>query len=308
MRTRRKKQSKTIYFIIFLLFLLTLFIFDRCSNGALSGKNKADNNVKITNELKNSGHSIVHFLNVGQGDCTLIETHDGKFALIDASTQDSCDKIINYLESRNVKELEYVFFTHPHEDHIGCGDEIISQFKVANVIMTKVPETTSSYQRLIKSIEKSIKKHGTKLLSPKNGDVFMLSDTCFEVISDGKGYEDINNTSICLKMVLGESSFLFTGDAEKEVEDSILKGGFDIDVDVFHCGHHGSSTSNTSDFLDTVTPEYAIVSCGKDNDYGHPHKEVVSYFKSKNIPMLITHKNGDIVFSYNSEGVTLLSL
>ena len=299
-RPRKSKYDK-YYYLLLLLVPLIIFLVNKFSEGGIfSNKNAAK-----ADEYTTSGYGVVHFLDVGQGDCTLIQTHDGKFALIDASVNDASDKILKYLSDIGVKELEYVFFTHPHEDHIGSGDEVIKNFRVNNVIMTKKTENTSAYKKLYKSIEKSKKQNGTKLISPKVGDTYMLSDTLFTVISDGKDYENLNDSSICLKMELGESSFLFTGDAEKEVESDILKSGFNIDSDVYHCGHHGSSTSNSPEFVDAVSPEYAIVSCAKGNDYGHPHREVVSYFKDKNIPLLITHEKGNILIGYNKDGIIL---
>ena len=301
MRSHRK-FSKNKYTIIAFAIILVLFLLVRYTD-ILPFEKEHASKVKEKKEFISSGYNIVHFLNAGQGDCTLIETIDGKYALIDASTQDYSDKVVKYLKDQGVSELEYVFFTHPHEDHIGGGNEVLDRFKVKNVIMTKRTENTSAYTHLTKSIKKSKEKYGTKVISPKTGDVFMLSDSAFTIISDGKGYDDLNNSSICIKIELGESSFLFTGDAEKIVEERILKSGADIDADVYKCAHHGSSTSNTEEFIDEITPDYAIVSCGKDNDYGHPHREVVSALNERNIPMLITHEEGDILIGYNAHSI-----
>lgn len=298
-RISKSKYSLISFAVIFILFLLFRYT-DILPFEKGDSSNQA---VTTKKQLTSSGYNVVHFLDAGQGDCTLIETIDGKYALIDSSTQEYSDKIVKYLKDQGVSELEYVFFTHPHEDHIGGGDEVLDNFKVKNIIMTKRTENTASYKNLISSIKKSRKNYGTKVISPVEGDVFMLSDTVFTVISDGKGYEDLNNSSICLMMELGESSFLFTGDAERIVEEDILKGGADIDADIYKCAHHGSSTSNTKAFIETVNPDYAIISCGKDNDYGHPHKEVVSLLNKKGITMLITHEEGDILIGYNAHSI-----
>ena len=300
-RTGKSKYSLIAFAIALILFLLVRYTdilpFDSDSS--------SEKTVSDKKQLIASGYNVVHFLDAGQGDCTLIETVDGKYALIDASTQNYSDKVVKYLKDQGVLELEYVFFTHPHEDHIGGGNEVLDAFRVKNVIMTNKTESTSAYKNLTNSIKKSRKNYGTKVLAPKEGDVFMLSDTVFTVISDGKGYEELNDSSICLKMELGESSFLFTGDAEKVVEEDILKSSADIDSDVYKCGHHGSSTSNSRNFIDRVSPEYAIVSCGKDNDYGHPHREVVSLLNEKDITMLITHEEGDILIGYDAHSIVV---
>lgn len=249
--------------------------------------------------------NFVYFLDVGQGDCTLIETHDGKFALIDASTNDAEEKILSFLDEKKVEELEFVLFTHPHEDHIGSGDAVIENYTVKTVYMNKRTENTSCYKRLISAISQSRSDNGTLVKCPSNGDLFYLGDISFTVISDGKDYLDdgANNSSICVKMELGESDFLFTGDAEKKVENAILKSGTDISSDVYKCAHHGSTTSNSDPFLDEVNPKYAVISCGKDNSYGHPHEKVLSSLNERGIKIYRTDNEGDIIFSFDENGV-----
>ena len=193
--------------------------------------------------------SYVHFIDADQGDCTLIETSDGKFGLIDASTGEAENKVLHYLEKEGVQELEFILFTHPHEDHIGCGDEILDTYKVKTVYMNDKTETTSCYEQLLDSIKDSKKRYGTKVIKPSEGDSFSLGDIEFFVLSDGSEYSDLNNSSICLKFEFGNSSFIITGDAEKIVEQDILKSGHDVEADVYKCAHHGSSTSNSDAFL-----------------------------------------------------------
>ncbi|MBE6681036.1 MAG: MBL fold metallo-hydrolase [Ruminococcaceae bacterium] len=251
-------------------------------------------------------YAAVHFIDAGQGDCTLIETSDGKFAIIDASTQDASDKITDYLKDRNVKEIEFILFTHPHEDHIGCGDEIINEFKVKTVYMNKVTQNTSAYENVINAIKKSKGKYGTKLLNPREGDTISLSDLEFTILSDGSGYGDnINNSSICVKLEYGKSSFLFTGDAEKEVEEDLLESDFNVEADVYHCGHHGSSTSNSEDFLDEVSPDISVISCGTDNSYGHPHTEVIKALNKMDVDIYQTNKDGDIVIVFDKKSISV---
>lgn len=290
-----KSDKKRLFSVFAILFIaLCLFLHDCVST-------KDD-----TSRDNVTGENYVYFLSVGQGDCTLIETHDGKFALIDASTADAEMKIKAFLDEKNVKELEFVLFTHPHEDHIGCGDEIVKNYKVKTVYMNKKSENTSCYKRLIDAISKSRSENGTLVKCPSFGDVFYLGDISFTVVSDGKDYLDddsANNSSICVKMELGKSSFLFTGDAEKKVEKNILKSGADISSDVYKCAHHGSTTSNSDDFLDEIDPQYAVISCGKDNSYGHPHEKVLSALNDRGIEIYRTDFGDDIVFTFDENGV-----
>lgn len=246
-------------------------------------------------------YSYVHFIDVGQGDCTLIETHDGKFALIDASTVDQSYKITSYLNNQGVKELEFVIFTHPHEDHIGSGEKVIQNFKVNTVYMTDKAGNTSCYDRLISAISESKKKHGTKVIQPNTGDRFYLGDIEFLILSDGRKYDDLNNSSICFTAERGKTTLLFTGDAEKVVEYELLASEFSLDAEIYKSAHHGSSTSNGKSFIDEVNPDIAVISCGIDNMYGHPHVEVLSDLYERKVSVMRTDKDGDVVIAFDEE-------
>lgn len=248
----------------------------------------------------------VHFLDVGQGDCTLIETSDGKYALIDASTQDASEKIVSYLHNLGIEELEFVLFTHPHEDHIGCGDEVLREFDVNTVYMNDKTENTSAFRKLLEAIRDSKEQNGTCVIKPEAGDTFNLSDIEFTVLSDGDEFDDLNNSSICLKMENGKSTFIFTGDAEKKVERYILECGESVAAEVLKCGHHGSSTSNSDAFLDAIDPDIAIISCGKDNDYGHPHDEVIKELTERDVYYKRTDLDGDIILAFNENSIGIL--
>ena len=294
MNKAQKKRLVTsiVIFIIALLYLLS----ERLTRS----------DVKVSPDVTTAeDYSYVHFLDVGQGDCTLIETHDGKFALIDASTQSAFEKILSYLENEGVEELEFVLFTHPHEDHIGCGDEIIENFVVKTIYMNDKVETTACYKALIEAAAKSKKENGTKVIMPKENDVIELSDIDFTVLSDGSLFDDLNSSSICLKMERGKSTFIFTGDAEKKVERYILEGGAEIDAEVYKSAHHGSSTSNSSDFLDAINPYLAVTSCGEGNEYGHPHREVIDAFEDRGIIHKRTDEEGDIVIAFDEEEIVI---
>lgn len=289
----RSKNTKRLIYGVFVLICIILYL--------LSTKTEKKEETVPPDVVRENEYSYVHFLDVGQGDCTLIETHDGKFALIDASTQDSSDKIIAYLNNEGVTELEYVIFTHPHEDHIGGGDEVIENFKVNNVYMTNKTENTACYENLVSSLIQSKNTNGTKVLMPKQFEVFYLGDIKFLILSDGTSYDDTNNSSICFRMDLGKTTFLFTGDAEKTVENDIMTYVEDLDAEIYKCAHHGSSTSNGRKFLDRINPDVAIISCGDGNMYGHPHVEVLEDLYTRNILTLRTDRDGDIVIAFDKE-------
>lgn len=287
------RANKKIYSAVIALLVIAFTLFHHYINNA---------EIVDTPTEKEIYHTV-HFLDVLQGDCTLIETQDGKFALIDASTNEASAKITKFLDYRNVKEIEYLILTHPHEDHIGSADDVLDNYKVKNVYMTDKTETTKAYENLLTSLQESKTNHGTKVIYPENGDVFSLSGIKFKVISDGRKYDDLNNSSICLRASFGKSSLLFTGDAEKEVEDDLLERGISLDAEIYKCAHHGSSTSNSEDFLDKVNPKIAIISCGYGNDYGHPHKEVISSLTDRGVPFYITHKDGNISIDFSKKNI-----
>lgn len=206
----------------------------------------------------------VHVIDVGQGDSILVKSGDHAM-LIDAGERGNDQTILDYLKANSVEKLDYIVATHPHSDHIGSMPKVIEGIKVDNIIMPKLPNslvpTTSIYQKLIKAIKAS----GAKVISAKAGDTYTL------------------------------------GDAEEKSEKKILANGADIKADVLKLGHHGSSTSTSEEFLKVVSPSLALISCGKDNDYGHPHKETIEKLEKYNIPYERTDIKGTIVVGSDGE-------
>ncbi len=249
---------------------------------------------------------LVHFIDVGQGDSTLIETKKGKFVLIDAGTNECEHQLLNYLDERNVEYIEYLFLSHPHEDHIGSADAVLDSYNVKNVIKTDRREDNATCDRLDRAINESVKNIGTKVIIPKTGDKFYVDGIEFLVLSDGEGYEDVNDSSLCIRMEMGDSTFIFTGDARKGVEYNLIDSDFDIDAEVFKCGHHGSSTSNCDAFLNDVDPDIAIISCETGNMYGHPHREVVAALLDRNIDIYRTDIDSTVVLDCDSKSIRYL--
>ena len=306
-----KKNKPIIYYVIIFIIAIVCLISnkeDRSRVSTETGENMSDSTALLGDygEDNSDDYGYVRFIDAGQGDCTLIEV-DGKFVLIDASTESYSNKVVSYLEQMGVEELEYVFFTHPHEDHIGGGDEVIENFIVKNVCMNDKTENTSCYRNLIETIAQSKMDNGTKVIKPNTGDVFNVGNAEFLIISDGRNYYDnTNNSSICIRMDYGKSTFLFTGDAEKKVENDLLEGPFSLDAEVYKCAHHGSSTSNSDNFLDAINPDISIISCGEDNEYGHPHAEIISALDERNIISRRTDLDGNVVLKFNEEQIILM--
>lgn len=234
----------------------------------------------------------VHFLDVGQGDSIFIELPTNETIIIDASVKDASDKIINYLKEENVSKIDYVFATHPHSDHIGGMSAVINAFDIGQIYMPKAVTTTKTYENLLLTI----KNKNLKIKTAKASDTIIDTDDLKLVVlaPNQDSYESLNNYSIVLKLTYKEKSFLFTGDAETLSEKEITG---DVKADVLKVGHHGSRTSTSQAFLNKVSPSYAVISVGLNNDYKHPHQEVLDRLEKKNIKIYRTDQNGDIIFT-----------
>jgi len=285
------------------LILLTLFCCIGCETSeVIIENNEVINNQVIENQEKDlvKNSIAIHFIDVGQADSILIKSSE-EAMLIDAGNNDDADLIKNYLKNQNIKELKYVIGTHPHEDHIGSLDTVITNFDIKNIIMPRKATTTKTFEDVITAIENK----NLSITAPKLGDKYSIGDAKFTILSPVKDdYGDnLNNYSVSILLEHGENKFVFTGDAEKEVEEDILGAKINIDADLMKMGHHGSTTSNTEEFLDKISPQIAIITCGVDNSYGHPHREILDTLNKRNVEIYRTDLQGDIIVT--SDGKTI---
>lgn len=248
-----------------------------------------------------TGKLSVHYIDVGQGDAALIQCGEHAM-LIDAGNNDKGTAVRSYLNSQNVKKLDLVIGTHGDADHIGGLDVVIYNFECETIIMPDRKRDTKTYRDVIDTMENK----NYKLTYPEVGKTYSLGEAKVEIIapcSDDYGSNE-NNYSVGVLVTYGESTFLFTGDAEEEAEADILKNGIDIDCDVLKASHHGSSNANSSAFLDAALPEYVVISCGEGNDYGHPHAEVLNEFRSRGIKVFRTDEQGAVVAVSDGKNIT----
>ena len=247
------------------------------------------------------GELRVSFVDVGQGDSEFIELPNGETLLIDAGTNETGADVVNYIESLGYSSIDYVVGTHPHEDHIGGLDDVIRTFDVESVYMPKVTADTKTFEDVLDAVaEKGLSintaKAGVSIVDGEDLSVKMLAPVLDE-------YDNTNDYSAVIKVVYGDTSFLFTGDAEEYAE-SLITG--DVDSDVLKVGHHGSSTSTGEAFLERVSPSYAVISCGLGNSYGHPHTETIE--KLGGIPVFRTDEMGTIVATSDGSEISFRTL
>ena len=238
-----------------------------------------------------TGKFEVHFIDVGQADSTLILC-DGYAMLIDGGNAEDSSLLYSYLKKLDVDYLDFVVCTHAHEDHVG-GLSGALNYAWAGVVLSPVTEYDS---RAFNSFVKTVKKQGLELTIPKPGDTYSLGSADFEILGPLYDYEDPNNTSIVIRLTYGTVSFIFSGDAEAESElDLVDEYGNYLSSTVMKVGHHGSSTSSCAKYLNAVNPTYAVISCGVDNSYGHPHEVTLEKLEEAGITYYRTDEQGTII-------------
>lgn len=272
------------------------------SQNVLSGSDEAITDEVISEEALDPTDELlpleIHYMDVGQGDATLI-TCNGEAMLIDAGDNSCGTKLQNYIRKQGVKSLKYMIGTHPDADHVGGMDVIITKFDCDMILLPDYQSDTQTYRDVLDAVI----YRNEYVTVPKVGECYTLGDAEFTVLSPSRIYEDSNNNSIALRLTYGERSFLFTGDAEYEAESDMLQGNQSLQSDVYKVGHHGSKTATSEQFLRTVSPKYAVISCGSDNDYGHPHAEVLNRLREYGVQVFRTDEQGSIIATCDGSNI-----
>ncbi|WP_272865541.1 ComEC/Rec2 family competence protein [Clostridioides difficile] len=267
------------------------------SNSNETNITKAEDNeedVEVEN-IKEITDAEIHFINTGNSDAILIK-QGSLSALIDGGDNDDEGKVVSYLKQQGVTELEYVFATHPHADHIGGLDAVVDEIPVKNIYVSNGDADTKTYSDFINSMANK----GLNPSVPLIDNEFKFGTSSFKVLSVANESEP-NNNSLVLLYTNGEDKVLLMGDAESEIENRINES----DVDLLKVGHHGSHSSSSSSFIDKVSPEYAVIMVGENNKYGHPHKETMDNLENRNIEVHRSDECGHIVFKSSGNGLSI---
>lgn len=237
-------------------------------------------------DINNENNLHVYYIDVGQADSILV-MNEKQSLLIDAGNNEDGDMVVNFIKDKGITKLDYIIGTHPHEDHIGGMDDVINNIDVDKSYLPAIQTNTKTYQDVLQAI----KDKNKKINSLKKGDKFNVGEAEFEVMTDSiLDKNNLNLSSNIIRMVFNGTSFLFTGDAETENEKSITWE----QTDILKVGHHGSTTSTSQKFLNQIKPKYAIISVGKNNDYGHPKEKILERLKNEGAEIYRTDECGTI--------------
>lgn len=257
---------------------------------------------KTSTSVSTDGKTLtVSYLDVGQGDATLITKGDFHM-LIDAGKNEKGADVVEYLKEEGIDRLDILVGTHPDSDHIGGLDDVLEAVPVDTIYMPAAKKSTKTYDE----VESVLKRAGKKAGMPEIGKEYIYGENVvLRFLSPDKTYSDANDNSLVVQLGYGKNRFLFMGDAEENVEKDILEKGYDLTCDVLKLGHHGSYTATSDAFLKAADPAYGIISCGKNNSYGHPHAEVLARLEDEDVQVYRTDTMGTIQAVSDGTRVTL---
>lgn len=290
MRRRKKKSNSLIYLILIIIFTILSvyginFEIDKTqqtssSINVVNIENLDNITIKTGKQITkdfisdNSQNLKVYFFDVGQADSILV-INENQTMLIDAGNNEDGNLLVENLNTLGITKIDYLIGTHPHEDHIGGMDEVIKNFEIGTIYMPKVQTNTKTFEDALDAVANK----NLSITTPKINDSFKIGSAECKILSVGDNGKNLNSCSIVIQMKFDKLTYMFTGDAEKEIEEEILKKYSNLKVNILKVAHHGSDTSSSENFIKAVAPELAIISVGKDNSYKHPNEIVLDRLK-----------------------------
>lgn len=304
----QKKTGIAVWIVIasfIVLYFLGINIYD-ITLGPSDESNETIGTTETTTQMPEmanpSGELTLTMIDVGQADSFLL-VQDGKTMLVDCGTRSTGEDVVKYLNEQGITRLDYVIGTHPHDDHMGGMYDVITNFEIGKIIMPEVEVgkvTTNWYVKLMQEI----KQGAYELEYAKLGAVYDLGEASFKIIGPIETDEsNLNNYSIVLKVTFGDMDVIMTGDAETKVEKDIIESGETLGAEILKVGHHGSDTSSSDEFLDAVSPLYALISAKVGNKYEHPIKSTMQKLEKRKIEVYRTDENGTVVATITAHDV-----
>lgn len=254
-------------------------------------------------EQSNPDKMYVSFIDVGQGNCTLLRC-GGKTILVDSGEVGAAQTVIGYIKNLNIDTLDCVLVTHPHSDHMGAMTKLLYEFKIKDFIMPEIPEKIIPTSRIYEKFLTAVSDNAENVIAAEPGETFSYGEMTVEIFAPLHDYDDLNDMSAVTRVSYGDTSVMFMGDASATVEKDLLQKNVDYSATILNVGHHGSKTSSSEKWLKAVNPKYAVICCGLNNDYGHPHRAVTKRFESMEIEYFRIDLLGTIVFESNSKEFT----
>ena len=224
-------------------------------------------------EQSNPDKMYVSFIDVGQGNCTLLRC-GGKTILVDSGEVGVAQTVIGYIKNLNIDTLDCVLVTHPHSDHMGAMTKLLYEFKIKDFIMPEIPEKIIPTSRIYEKFLTAVSDNAENVIAAEPGETFSYGEMTVEIFAPLHDYDDLNDMSAVTRVSYGDTSVMFMGDASATVEKDLLQKNVDYSATILNVGHHGSKTSSSEKWLKAVNPKYAVICCGLNNDYGHPHRAV----------------------------------
>lgn len=290
------RKKKILKLILFIIFLILCYIYE--TNIGFENK-EVQKPIEINEEI---GELTLTMIDVGQADSFLLQ-QGNQVALIDCGTRSTGKDVVKYLKEHEISKIDYLFGTHPHDDHMGGMYDVITNFDIEKVIIPEVEKGKVTSNWYLKLMNELSKEH-YRVEYAKVGQTYYLGKATINVIGPiSEEPSNVNNYSTVLKVSFGEMDVIMTGDAETSVEKEILQTDANLDAEILKMGHHGSDTSSSKEFLDAISPDYALISVGTGNKFKHPCLSTMNNLKDRNIKVYRTDESGTVILNITSNDV-----